>query len=92
MIFSGNRTLELLREVDLAIVTGMTITTHTLDAIIDTCKENNVKLIVYAETGANMGQYYVSRGVNTYLGEIYPFYIFNGISTIVITKYEDGYA
>ncbi len=88
IVFNGNRTLELLKEVDLAVVTGMTITTHTIDAIIDKCKEYNVKLIVYAETGANMGQYYVNRGVNTYLGEMYPFYIFNGISTIVVTKSE----
>lgn len=91
-IFSGNRTLELLKGVDLAIVTGMTITTHTIDAIIDKCKECNVKLIVYAETGANMGQYYVKRGVNVYLGEMYPFYIFNGISTIVVTKSEGSNA
>lgn len=87
-IESGENTLELLTKADLAVVTGMTITTKTLDSIIDCSIKNNVKLIVFAETGANMGQYYVHKGVNCYLGEKYPFYIFNGESNIIITRRE----
>lgn len=85
-IKSGDYTLELISGVDLAVVTGMTITTKTLDSIIEVCKNNDVKLIVFAETGSNMGQYYVHMGVDCYIGEEYPFYIFNGRSIITITR------
>lgn len=88
-VISGNYTLELLTKVDLAVVTGMTITTKTLNCIIKTCKEYNIKLIVFAETGANMGQYYVHQGVDCYIGEKYPFYIFDGKSEITIIRRQE---
>lgn len=87
-IISGEYTLDALKNADIAIVTGMTIVTKTLDDIISICRENNVKLIVFAETGSNMGQYYIQKGVDCYLGEVFPFYIFNGLSTIKITRRE----
>lgn len=85
-IISGTRTLEALKSVDIAVVTGMTIANATLNEIIVVCREYGVKLIVFAETGSNMGQFYVHEGVDCYLGEIFPFYIFNGSSTIRITR------
>ncbi len=85
-IISGTYTLEALKNVDIAVVTGMTIANATLNKIIAVCKEFGVKLIVFAETGSNMGQFYVREGIDCYLGEIFPFYIFNGISTIRITR------
>jgi len=87
-IVSGKKTFEILKSVDIAVVTGMTIVTKTLDSIINVCREHNVKLIVFAETGSNMAQYYVQRGVDCYLSESFPFYIFNGESTISITHHD----
>lgn len=87
-IASGVNTLDILKTVDIAVVTGMTIVTQTLDSIINVCREHNVKLIVFAETGSNMAQYYVQQGVDCYLSETFPFYIFNGESTISITRRE----
>ena len=80
----GKKTIDLIKKVDIAVVTGMTITTETLDEIINTCKQFNTKLIVFAETGANLGQYYVNHGVDCFLSESFPFYIFNGDSYIDI--------
>lgn len=85
-IISGTRTLETLKSVDIAVVTGMTIANATLNEIIEVCIKYGVKLIVFAETGSNMGQFYVHEGVDCYLGEVFPFYIFNGSSTIRITR------
>lgn len=85
-IYNGSRTTEILKTVDLAVVTGMTIVTKTIESIIEICKRNKIKLIVFAETGANMGQYFVDRGVDVYIGEEFPFYIFNGSSIIRITR------
>jgi len=85
-IISGTHTLDALKDVDIAVVTGMTIANATLNEIIAVCREYNVKLIVFAETGSNMGQFYVQEGVDCYLGEAFPFYIFNGVSTIRITR------
>lgn len=89
-IFDGHQTMPLLESVDLAVVTGMTLTTNTLDEIINICKLFSVKLIIFAETGANMGQYYVKRGVDVYIGEKYPFYIFDGKSILEITRKESA--
>lgn len=83
-VVHGSNTLREIANSDLAIVTGMTITTQTIDDIIECCKENNVKLIVFAETGANLAGYYVNNGVDVYISEQFPFYIFNGISLIDI--------
>ena len=81
-IIHGSNTLNEIADSDIAIVTGMTITTQTIDEIIDCCQKNCVKLIVFAETGANLAGYYVNRGVDVFLAEHFPFYIFNGISVI----------
>ena len=81
-IINGKNTLDEICNADLAIVTGMTITTGTIDDIINCCKENNVKLMIFAETGANLASYYLEHGVDVYLSEYFPFYIFNGTSII----------
>ena len=85
-IYHGERTLALLEDVDLAIVTGMTITTQTIDSILEVCRTHNTKVIVFAETGANLGSYYLQEGADVFLGETYPFYIFNGQSEILVGR------
>ena len=81
-IINGSDTLSILKEMDLAIITGMTITTNTIDEILYCCRNNNVKTIVFAETGANLASYYLSNGVDVYLSEYFPFYIYNGTTVI----------
>lgn len=86
VIYDGDETFEKIKESDLAIVTGMTIVTGTIDKIINTCIKHNTKLIVFAETGGNLGKYFIKKGVNCFIGETFPFYIFNGSSTICIYR------
>lgn len=85
-VIYGERTLEMIKKCDVAIITGMTLTTNTLDDIINTAKENNTKLVIFAETGSNLGDFYVENGVDCVIGEPFPFYIFQGKNTINIFR------
>lgn len=81
-ILNGDETLKAVKESDLAIITGMTITTNTIDKILDVCEKNNVRTIIFAETGSNFASYFTKRGVDIFLAEYFPFYIYNGYSVI----------
>jgi len=87
----GYRTLDHVRESDLAIVTGMTIATDTLDLIVEACRETGAKLLIFAETGANFGpEYCRTIGADTVVSEPFPFYIFQGKSTIEVHRAPAG--
>ena len=85
----GNQTLEHVREADLAIVTGMTLATGTLEAIVDTARSAGTKLVVFAETGANFGEEYCRElGIDAVVSEPFPFYIFQGATRIEVYRKE----
>ena len=72
---------------DFAIITGMTLSTSTLDEIVDIAKRHDTRLIMFAETGANMGEEYCNTiGIDTVISELFPFYIYQGVSTIKIYR------
>ncbi|MDF2674031.1 MAG: hypothetical protein K0R09_2299 [Clostridiales bacterium] len=85
-VIYGDRTLEMVKKCDVAIITGMTLTTNTLDEIINTARSHNTKLVMFAETGSNLGDFYVQNGVDCVIGEPFPFYIFQGKNTINIFR------
>lgn len=74
------------KECDLAIITGMTLSTNTLEGIIDYAHESGTKLLMFAETGARFGEAYCGLGIDTVVSEPFPFYIFEGISKIEIFR------
>lgn len=84
----GARTYSFLGEVDVAIITGMTLTTDSLTDIVDTAKRHDAKVLMFAETGANMGEEYTSDaiGVDICVSEPFPFYIFQGLTTIEVYR------
>jgi len=87
LVEDGTRTFDLVRESDLAIVTGMTIATDSLELIVEEARKAGTKLLVFAETGANFGEEYCrSIGVDTVVSELFPFYIFQGTSTIEVYR------
>lgn len=82
---NGERTLELIKDFDVILATGMTLTTQTLDDIISTVKRYGRKLILFAATGAHFGEEYCRTfGVDVVLSEVQPQYMFQGPSTIHI--------
>jgi uncharacterized UPF0146 family protein len=85
----GTRTFDFVRDADLAVVTGMTLATDSLDLIISEARQAGTKLLIFAETGANFGEEYCrTLGVDTVVSEPFPFYIFQGLSTIEV--YRNG--
>jgi len=83
----GEKTMEFVKKSDLAIISGMTIATDTLEQIIEVAKENETLLLMFAETGANFGEEYCRKyGIDTVVSEPFPFYIFQGVSTIDIYR------
>lgn len=83
----GSKTFHHIAESDVAVITGMTLTTDAMGDIIEICKEKNTKIVVFAETGANFGEEYCTTlGVDSVVSELFPFYIFQGVSTIEIHR------
>lgn len=85
-ILDGKNTPRLVAEADLAIVTGMTLATETMDEIIQVARENDTRLAIFAETGANLADYMIEAGVDMVVSEPFPFYIYEGKSTIRIFR------
>jgi len=85
-IENGDKTIEAVANADLAIVTGMTMATLTLDSILSTAARNSTKIIIFAETGANLAPFFMQYGVDVFIGEPFPFYIFNGVSEIRVYR------
>lgn len=83
---SSERTVELLEDCDVGLITGMTLSTGTLDEIIATALKHKTKLVMFAETGANFAEEYCKLGVDVVISEPFPFYIFQGKSIIDIYK------
>lgn len=85
-IVHGDHTLEWVKQSDVAIVTGMTLTTETMDEIIEVAKENHTKVLIFAETGSHLGEFYLNAGADVVVSEPFPFYIFQGKSVIRIFR------
>jgi len=83
----GSRNFRYLRDADLAVITGMTLTTDALNDIVHVCQDNDTRLVMFAETGANFGEEYCQTiGVDVVVSEPFPFYIFQGLTRIEIYR------
>jgi hypothetical protein len=61
--------------------------TDSLELIVEEARKSGTKLLVFAETGANFGEEYCRAiGVDTVVSELFPFYIFQGTSTIEVYR------
>lgn len=86
----GTKTFQLIKECDVAVITGMTLTTHAAGDIVDVCKEHGTKIVMFAETGAHFGEEYCQTiGIDAVVSEPFPFYIFQGTSRIEIYRRQD---
>ena len=86
-IESGHKTVEYVRNCDLALVTGMTLATDTLDEIVAAAQQAGTKLLLFAETGANFAaEYCQTIGIDTVISEPFPFYVHQGMSTIAVYR------
>jgi hypothetical protein len=88
---SHRQNRRLIEESDVAVVTGMTLSTGTLERIVEDSRKHHTKLVMFAETGANFAQEYCNYGIDVVVSEPFPFYIFSGPSTIRIYRKTRGH-
>lgn len=83
----GSMTPELVADADVAIVTGMTLATGTLDEIFTVARENSTAVILFAQTGSHFAEAYLGLGAAAVLAEPLPFYLSgDGVSRIDIFR------
>ena len=87
-IYGEDRTAELVEESDVAIITGMIISTDTMEDIVEAARRGGTKLVMFCETGANLCEEYVRLGVDAAVAEPFPFYIFGDTTRIDIYRRE----
>jgi hypothetical protein len=85
-IHGEERTVEFVEECDVAVMTGMIISTDTMEDILAAARRGGTRLIMFCETGANICEEYVKLGVDSAIAEPFPFYIFGGATRIDIYR------
>jgi len=76
-------TLELVEKCDVALITGMTLSTCTLEEILLVASKSKTKVVMFAETGAWFATEYCNTfRIDSVISEPFPFYIFEGRSLI----------
>ncbi len=72
---------EVLDVADAVVATGMTIGNGTFDTILARCREREVPLVVYAQTGAAIAREFLGAGVTALSAEPFPFSQFSADPT-----------
>jgi hypothetical protein len=85
-ILDQDRTVELVENCDVAVMTGMVISTGTMEDIFEAARRGGTRLVMFCETGANLCEEYVRMGVDAAVAEYFPFYIFGGTTRIDVFR------
>jgi Putative heavy-metal chelation len=79
----------LMKEADLAIITGMTLPNRTLPGLMTLAKTHNTSTMIWAITGRNFGHYYTEHGVDGVVSDPSPFLLLPGPATLAIWRRRD---
>jgi uncharacterized UPF0146 family protein len=74
---------QLMKEADVAIITGITLTNRTLPGLMRLAKKYNTSTIIWAITGKNFGYYYTENGVDCVISD---FLMLPGPATLTIWR------
>ncbi len=85
-VYDQDRTVEFVEECDVAVMTGMVISTESLNDILEAARRGGTRLVMFCETGANLCEEYVKLGVDCAIAEYFPFYIFGGTTHIDVFR------
>jgi hypothetical protein len=85
-IYDQNKTVEFVEQSDVAVMTGMIISTDSMEDILEAAKRGGTRLVMFCETGANLCGEYVKLGVDSAIAEYFPFYIFGGTTHIDVFR------
>ena len=83
---ASTETLRRVSESDIAVVTGMTLSTETLPQILEAAKLAGTHLIMFCETGAGCASFLIDQGVASVVSEPFPFYIYDGLTCIRVFR------
>ncbi|MFD5702832.1 Rossmann-like domain-containing protein [Streptomyces lasiicapitis] len=72
---------EVLDAADAVVATGMTLSNGTFDTILARCRERDVPLIVYAQSGSAVARAFLGAGVTALSAEPFPFSQFSAEQT-----------
>jgi len=76
----------LMKDADLAIVTGISLTNGTMPELMSLAKTHNTSTMIWAITGKNFGHYYTDHGVDSVISDPSPFLLLPGPATIAIWR------
>lgn len=82
---------EVIDVADTVVATGMTLGNGTFDRILSRCRERDVPLIVYAQTGSAVARVFLGHGVTALSAEPFPFSQFSAEPT-TLYRYRTGRA
>lgn len=85
-VYGEDRTVEFVEQCDVAVMTGMIISTDTMEDILAAARRGGTKLVMFCETGANLCEEYVKMGIDSAVAEPFPFYIFGGTTRIDVYR------
>jgi putative heavy-metal chelation protein len=71
---------------DLVVATGMTLVTRTFERIARHCIATGARLLMYCQSGANLGGALLECGATTVVAEPLPFYNWEGVSRVLIYR------
>ncbi|MFJ9665487.1 Rossmann-like domain-containing protein [Streptomyces sp. NPDC101219] len=74
---------EVLAAADAVVATGMTLSNGTFDLILEHCRDQDVPLVVYAQTGSAVARAFLSHGVTALNAEPFPFSQFSAEPTLM---------
>src|SRR5690606_15635684 len=74
---------EVLAAADAVVATGMTLSNGTFDLILEHCRDQDIPLVVYAQTGSAVARAFLSHGVTALNAEPFPFSQFRAEPTLM---------
>ncbi|MBB4911712.1 Rossmann-like domain-containing protein [Actinophytocola algeriensis] len=74
---------EVLGTADAVVATGMTLGNGTFDQIVHRCRERDVPLVVYAQSGSAVARAFLGAGVTALSAEPFPFSQFSAEPTLL---------
>lgn len=77
-VMPSTHTAGLLAHSDAALVTGMTLTTETLEGLMDSALRSATKVVMFCQTGSNFAPDLLELGVSVVIAERFPFYMVPG--------------
>ncbi|MFZ2205531.1 MAG: DUF364 domain-containing protein [Candidatus Magasanikiibacteriota bacterium] len=86
IVESATKSLDIISNSDIAIITGMALSTGTLSELVSVARKNKTKIILFAQTGAGFAPFYIRNNIDSVVSEPFPFYTFDGHTKINVYR------